>query len=124
CIPWRSLHDLILVHPDTKKRVDIFALSIYGLVIFPKALGYVDEAVTDLFDRLDKRIMPVPVILAETFRSLSACRSTELASRTRRDNIMVEKWIAILQNLKDKDVEWKAPWMVPDEILYRCGDFD
>ncbi|MFQ6667770.1 hypothetical protein Gotur_033676 [Gossypium turneri] len=32
---------------------------------------------------------------------------------------MVEKWIAILQNLKDKDVEWKAPWMVPDEILSR-----
>ncbi|MBA0876311.1 hypothetical protein Goshw_000223 [Gossypium schwendimanii] len=24
---------------NTKKRVDVFALSIYGLVIFPKALG-------------------------------------------------------------------------------------
>ncbi|MBA0754912.1 hypothetical protein Gogos_000036, partial [Gossypium gossypioides] len=77
CIPWRSLRDLILVHPDTKKKVDIFALSIYGLMIFPRALGYVDEAVTDLFDRLDKRVTPVPVILAETFRSLSACRSTD-----------------------------------------------
>ncbi|MBA0638455.1 hypothetical protein Godav_022262 [Gossypium davidsonii] len=30
----------------------------------------------------------------------------------------------ILQNLQDEDVEWKAPWMVLDEILYRCGDFD
>ncbi|XP_017617960.1 spindle pole body component 110-like [Gossypium arboreum] len=57
-----------------KKRVDIFALSIYGLVIFPKALGYVDEAVSDLFDRLDKRVTPIPAILQETFRSLSACR--------------------------------------------------
>ncbi|MBA0703259.1 hypothetical protein Goari_022564, partial [Gossypium aridum] len=46
--------DLILAHQDVKKRVDIFALSIYGLVIFPKALGRVDEAVLDLFDRLDK----------------------------------------------------------------------
>ncbi|MFQ6629586.1 hypothetical protein Gotur_007118 [Gossypium turneri] len=36
----------------------------------------------------------------------------------------MEKWMAILQNLKDEDVEWKAPWMVPDEILYRCGDFN
>ncbi|MBA0701632.1 hypothetical protein Goari_022196 [Gossypium aridum] len=36
----------------------------------------------------------------------------------------MEKWMAILQNLKDEDVEWKAPWLVPDEILYRCGDFD
>ncbi|MFQ6647705.1 hypothetical protein Gotur_027089 [Gossypium turneri] len=50
CISWRNLKDLILAHPDTKKKVDIFALSIYGLVVFPKALGHVDEAVTDLFD--------------------------------------------------------------------------
>ncbi|MBA0877040.1 hypothetical protein Goshw_011559, partial [Gossypium schwendimanii] len=42
CIPWKSLRDLILVHPDTRKRVNVFALSIYGLVIFPKALGHVD----------------------------------------------------------------------------------
>ncbi|MFQ6644820.1 hypothetical protein Gotur_019320 [Gossypium turneri] len=69
-----SKTDLILAHPDVKKRVDIFALSIYGLVVFPKALGHVDETVTDLFDRLDKRVSPVPVILAETFRSLNTCR--------------------------------------------------
>ncbi|MFQ6667446.1 hypothetical protein Gotur_033471 [Gossypium turneri] len=50
--------------------------NIYGLVVFPKALGYVDEAVTDLFDRLDKKVTPIPVILVETFRSLSACRKT------------------------------------------------
>ncbi|MBA0798544.1 hypothetical protein Gohar_009129, partial [Gossypium harknessii] len=25
CIPWKSLKDLILAHPDTKKRVDVFA---------------------------------------------------------------------------------------------------
>ncbi|MFQ6669403.1 hypothetical protein Gotur_034660 [Gossypium turneri] len=59
------------VAPRIKKRVDIFALSIYGLVIFPKALGHMDEAVSDLFDRLDKRVTPVPAILAKTFRSLN-----------------------------------------------------
>ncbi|MBA0672818.1 hypothetical protein Goklo_024354 [Gossypium klotzschianum] len=74
CIPWKNLKDLILAHLDTKKKVDIFTLSIYSLVVFPKDLGHVDEAVTDLFDRLDKRVTPVLVILAETFRSLSACR--------------------------------------------------
>ncbi|MBA0765560.1 hypothetical protein Gotri_014735 [Gossypium trilobum] len=63
-IPWKNLRDLILAHPDVKKGVDIFALSIYGLV---------DEAVSDLFDRLDKGVTPVPTILAETFRSLNAC---------------------------------------------------
>ncbi|MFQ6664389.1 hypothetical protein Gotur_031520, partial [Gossypium turneri] len=76
CISWKSLRDLILVHPDMKKKVDVFALSIYGLMIFSRALRYIDEAVIDLFDRLDKRVTPVPAILAETFRSLNACRST------------------------------------------------
>ncbi|MBA0673267.1 hypothetical protein Goklo_029565 [Gossypium klotzschianum] len=75
CIPWKSLRDLILVHPDMKKKVDVFALSIYWLLIFPRVLGYIDEAVTDLFDRLDKRVTPVLASLAETFRSLNACRS-------------------------------------------------
>ncbi|KAL1104721.1 hypothetical protein V6Z11_D04G085400 [Gossypium hirsutum] len=163
CIPWRSLKDAILTHPDVRKRLDIFALSIYGLVIFPKALEHVDEAVTDLFDRLDKKVSPIPAILAETFRSLSACRRTgegrfigcaqlllvwfyshfwkvdkvsyrvfsenysplkEIVATPRRDDISEEKWMAILQNLQEEDVEWRAPWLLPDEILYMCGNFD
>ncbi|MBA0845804.1 hypothetical protein Goarm_022578 [Gossypium armourianum] len=31
---------------------------------------------------------------------------------------------AILQSLQDEDVEWRAAWMIPYKILYRCGDFD
>ncbi|MFQ6668831.1 hypothetical protein Gotur_034330, partial [Gossypium turneri] len=66
----------IMAHPDTKKKVDVFALSIYGLVIFPKALGHIDEVVTDLFDQLYRRVTPTLAILAETFRSLSTCWRT------------------------------------------------
>ncbi|MFQ6624025.1 hypothetical protein Gotur_003649 [Gossypium turneri] len=76
----KNLKDLILAHPNTKKKVDVFALSVYGLVIFPKALGHVDEAFTDLFDRLDKRVTPVP----------------EIVAIPRRDDISEEKWMAIL----------------------------
>ncbi|MFQ6667008.1 hypothetical protein Gotur_033173, partial [Gossypium turneri] len=76
CVHWRSLKDAILMHPDVRKRLDVFALSIYSLVVFPNALGHVDEAVTDLFDQLDKKVTLIPANLAETFRSLSACRKT------------------------------------------------
>ncbi|KAG8472105.1 hypothetical protein CXB51_036832 [Gossypium anomalum] len=163
CIPWENLRDLVLTHPDERKRVDILALSIYGLVIFPKALRHVDESVIDLFERLEKGITPVPAILAETFRSLSTCRKTgegrfigcaqllmvwfhghfwkidkisyrvfsenysplkEEAAIQRREDISEEKWMEILQNLKEGDIEWRAYWMVPDEIMYRCGNFD
>ncbi|MFQ6662190.1 hypothetical protein Gotur_030082, partial [Gossypium turneri] len=93
----------ILTHPDVRKRLDVFALSIYGLVVFPKTLGYVDEAVTYLFDRLDKK---------------------EIVATPRRDDISKEKWMVILQNLQEEDIEWRAPWLLPDEILYRCGNFN
>ncbi|MBA0881076.1 hypothetical protein Goshw_028501 [Gossypium schwendimanii] len=113
------------------KRVDIFTLSIYGLVVFAKALGHVEEAIADLFDRLDKEVTPVPAILAETFRSLNACRRAEnysplkeLVATPRRDDITKEKWMMILQNLQEEDVEWRTPWMIPNEILHRCGEFD
>ncbi|XP_052478417.1 uncharacterized protein LOC128033958 [Gossypium raimondii] len=163
CIPWKNLKDLILAHPDMRKKVDVFALSIYGLIVFPRILGHVDEAVTDLFDWLDKRVTPVPVILAKTFRPLNACRRVgegrfigcaqlllvwfhshfwkvgkvsyrvfseiysplkEVVATTRRDDISEEKWMAIFQNLQEEDIEWRAPWLLPDDILYRCGDFD
>ncbi|MBA0784827.1 hypothetical protein Gotri_025295, partial [Gossypium trilobum] len=163
CIPWKKLKDLILAHPDARKKVDVFALSIYGLVVFPKTLGHVDETVTDLFDRLEKRVTPVPVILAETFRSLNACWRAgegrfigcaqlllawfhshfwkvdkvsyrvfsesysplkEIVATPRRDDVSEEKWIVIFQNLQEEDIEWRAPWLLPDEILYWCGDFD
>ncbi|MBA0755240.1 hypothetical protein Gogos_021060 [Gossypium gossypioides] len=31
--------------------------------------------------------------------------------------------MAILQNLQEEDVEWRAPWLLLDEILYQCSDF-
>ncbi|XP_012461461.1 uncharacterized protein LOC105781464 [Gossypium raimondii] len=163
CIPWRNLRDLILAHPDGKKKVDVFALSIYGLVIFPRALGYVDKTVSDLFDLLGKGVTPVPAILAETFRSLNVCGRAsegrfigcvqlliawfhihfwkvnkvsyrvfsghysslkEIVATPRRDDISEEILIAILQNLQEDDVEWRALWLIPDGILYCYGSFD
>ncbi|MBA0636332.1 hypothetical protein Godav_030001 [Gossypium davidsonii] len=108
CIPWKSLKDAILTHPNVRKRVDVFALSIYGLVVFPKALGHVDEAITNLFDPLDMRVTLISTILRKTFRSLSACRK-EIVATPRRDDISEEKWITILQNLQEEDIEWRAP---------------
>ncbi|XP_016733644.1 uncharacterized protein [Gossypium hirsutum] len=123
CIPWASLRDLILAHPNVKKKVDVFALSIYGLMIFPKAIGHIDEAVADLFDRISKENIPVDKIPCRVFfKDYSPLK--EAAATPRRDDITEERWIEILQNLREEDVMWKAPWMTPIEILYRCGSFD
>ncbi|MBA0754208.1 hypothetical protein Gogos_021616 [Gossypium gossypioides] len=125
CIPWKNLKDLILAHPDARKKVDVFALSIYGLVVFPKALGHVDEAVTDLFDRLDKRVTPVSAILTETFRSLNTCRIAEEGRFIGCAQLLLAWFHShFWKDLQEEDIEWRAPWLLLDEILYRCEDFD
>ncbi|KAG8478065.1 hypothetical protein CXB51_027363 [Gossypium anomalum] len=114
CISWDTLKGLILTHPDETKKVDVFALSLYGLMVFPRALGYMDEATMDLFHRLGKKVTSVP-----DYSPLK-----DIVASTRRVDVPEENWIALLQNLQLKDVEWRAPWMIPGEILYRCGSFD
>ncbi|MBA0834294.1 hypothetical protein Goarm_006662 [Gossypium armourianum] len=60
-------------------------------------------------------VTPVPIILAETFRSLSACR-----------RVSEGRFIGCAQLLLAWFYShfWKAHWMIPDEILYRYRDFD
>ncbi|MBA0632435.1 hypothetical protein Godav_001171, partial [Gossypium davidsonii] len=116
CIPWKSLWHLILAHPDTKKRVDVFALSIYGLVIFPKAPGHIDDAVSDLFGRLDKRVTPIPAILDKTFRSLNACRKVGEGRFIECAQLLLAWFYSYFwRSLQDEDVEWRAHWMIPNK---------
>ncbi|MFQ6657643.1 hypothetical protein Gotur_027233 [Gossypium turneri] len=30
----------------------------------------------------------------------------------------------ILAHPDEEDIEWRAPWLLPDDVLYRCRDFD
>ncbi|MFQ6659186.1 hypothetical protein Gotur_028177 [Gossypium turneri] len=128
CILWKNLKDLILADLDVWKRVDVLTLSIYGLVVFPKTLGHVDEAVTDLFDRLDKRVSPVPVILAKPFRSLNACRRAGEGRFIGCAQLLLawfhsHFWKVDKVSYREEDIDWRAPWLLPDEILYRSRQF-
>ena len=51
-----------------------FALAIYGLVIFPGMLGYIEMTVVDAFEQIQHDNNPSLNILVETFRSLNYCR--------------------------------------------------
>ncbi|MBA0786832.1 hypothetical protein Gotri_025306 [Gossypium trilobum] len=77
---------------------------------------------------LDKRVTPVPAILVDrvSYRVFSENYSPlkEIVATPRRDEILKEKRMTILQNIQEEDIEWRAHWLLSDEILYRCGDFD
>ncbi|MBA0575322.1 hypothetical protein Golob_024015, partial [Gossypium lobatum] len=58
CDPWFSLRELVQNYLDVLKIVDLFALAIYRLIVFPKALGHVEVAVVDFFEKLRQGINP------------------------------------------------------------------
>ena len=64
-IPWDLFQHYILEYLEEDRALDIFTLAIYGLVIFLKAIGYVEAAVIDLFDQIGKQANSVPSIIVE-----------------------------------------------------------
>ena len=57
--------------------LDVFALVIYGLVIFPKVSGHVEVVVIDVIKKIEGQSNPMPAIVVETFRTLNFCRRNE-----------------------------------------------
>ncbi|XVF04509.1 hypothetical protein REPUB_Repub05bG0089000 [Reevesia pubescens] len=52
----------------------IFALAIYGLVVFPIVKRHVKKVVVDFLEEAEKNCNPTLGILVETIRLLNFCR--------------------------------------------------
>ncbi|MBA0878558.1 hypothetical protein Goshw_019343, partial [Gossypium schwendimanii] len=50
--------------------------------------------------------------------------SSDVRSFYSHGGMTSKKWMAILQNLREEDIKWRASWLLPNEILYRCDNFD
>ncbi|MBA0880628.1 hypothetical protein Goshw_006057 [Gossypium schwendimanii] len=125
CVHWKSLKDIILVHPARVMPVPAILAETFLSLNACRRVGegrFVRCAQLLLawfhshFWRVDKVSYR---IFSKNYLPLK-----EEVATPRRDDISMEKWMAILQGLQEEDIEWRAPWLLPDEILYRCGDFD
>ncbi|XVF04718.1 hypothetical protein REPUB_Repub05bG0109300 [Reevesia pubescens] len=63
---------------NKEQSMELFPLSVYGLVIFSKVLGHIEISMIDFFGQLNgKKINPAPSIVAETISTLNFCRKKE-----------------------------------------------
>ncbi|XVF20775.1 hypothetical protein REPUB_Repub12eG0032400 [Reevesia pubescens] len=76
-ISYDFLRKFMNQHAEEKRIKDIFALAVYGLVIFSRASPTIDVAVVAFIDQIGSGMNPVPAILAETFRTLSYYRQNK-----------------------------------------------
>ena len=74
CVQYDFLKSFIIENNHDDPIIDVFVLVVYGILIFPQSLGYVDVAVVDLIEQIDNQVNLVPAIVAETIRSLNYCR--------------------------------------------------
>ena len=74
CVQYDFLERYIIENNNDDRVIDIFALVVYGTLIFPQSPGYIDAAVVDLIEQIDNQVNPIPAIIAETIRSLNYCR--------------------------------------------------
>ncbi|KAG8500655.1 hypothetical protein CXB51_002625 [Gossypium anomalum] len=138
CISWDALKGLILTHPDETKKVDVFALSFKRVTSVPAILAETFRSLGTCRKTSVGRFVGCAQLLLAWFYShfrlidRVICRVffkdysplKDIVTSTRRVDVPEENWIALFQILQSKDVEWRAPWMIPGEILYRCGNFD
>ncbi|MFQ6621728.1 hypothetical protein Gotur_002689 [Gossypium turneri] len=79
-------------------------------------------------DRIYSKAINVPIFLRKLMNITGTSEQWVTAWIKQKGDSRYIPW----KNLKDlilahsdeKDIEWRAPWLLLDEVLYRCGDFD
>ncbi|MBA0628791.1 hypothetical protein Godav_023440 [Gossypium davidsonii] len=77
------------------RHLALFAFAVYGLIVFPKALGYVFVLST----------RPIEEFLESKWPP----------------NQSIEEWFQNLSTLTYQEIEWRAPWMIRSTVLIRCS---
>ena len=74
CVQCDFLERYIIENNNDDQVKDIFALVVYGTLIFPQSPGYIDATVVDLIEQIDNQANPVPAIIVKIIWSLNYCR--------------------------------------------------
>ena len=56
CVQYDFLESFIIENNNDDRIIDIFTLVVYGTLIFPQSLGYIDAAVVDLIEQIDNQV--------------------------------------------------------------------
>ncbi|MBA0753499.1 hypothetical protein Gogos_020021 [Gossypium gossypioides] len=104
------------------RHLRLFAFFVYGLIVFPKALGYASLELADFLFQIEKGVNPAPTILAETIILLNSIRRKgdgcflgcaqpieEFLEIEWPPNQSIEEWVQNLSTLTYQKIEWRAP---------------
>ena len=64
CVQNDFLEGYIIQNKHDDRVIDIFALVVYGTLVFSQSPEHVDAVVVDLIEQIDNQVNPVPAIIA------------------------------------------------------------
>ncbi|MBA0857208.1 hypothetical protein Goshw_008965 [Gossypium schwendimanii] len=133
CISWSNIRDA-MGKANGDRHLSLFAFAIYGLIVFPKALGYVSVELADFLFHIEKVVNLTPEVLAETIISLNFIRRKgdrrflgctqpikEFLESEWPPNQSIEEWVQNLSALTCQEIERRVPWMIRSTVLIGCG---
>ncbi|MBA0673368.1 hypothetical protein Goklo_029023 [Gossypium klotzschianum] len=77
--PYISLSDIrdVMGKANGDRHLELFVFTIYGLIVFPKALGYVSVELANFLFQIEKVVNSAPAVLAETIISVNFIKRKE-----------------------------------------------
>ncbi|MBA0761468.1 hypothetical protein Gotri_024116, partial [Gossypium trilobum] len=111
------------------RHLSLFAFAIYGLIVFPNALGYVSVELADFLFQIEKMLLFVWMkshfwCLCKRFRQVfvpSTKPIEEFLESEWPSNQSIDEWFQNLSTLTYQEIEWRAPQMIRSTVLIGCG---
>ena len=77
CLPWDFVKKFLPKCEDEEWVFNVFAMAVYGMVIYPKVLNHMEVMVVDLVEQVSNQADFVLAIITETIHLLNFCRRKE-----------------------------------------------
>ncbi|KAH1032446.1 hypothetical protein J1N35_044620 [Gossypium stocksii] len=107
CISWSDIRDA-MGKASGDRHLALFVFAIYGLIVFPKALGYLFIWMKSNFRCLYKHFRQV---FAPSTRPIEEFLESEWPP-----NQLIKEWVQNLSTLTYQEIEWRAPWMIQSTV--------
>ncbi|MBA0789162.1 hypothetical protein Gotri_006833 [Gossypium trilobum] len=116
---------------SSDRHLALFAFAVYGLIVFPKALGYVSIELTDFLLQIKQGFLFVWMkshfrCLYKRFRQVfvpSTRPIEEFLESEWPPNQSIEEWFQNLSTLTYQEIEWRAPLMIRSTVLIECDGY-
>ncbi|KAG8486895.1 hypothetical protein CXB51_020387 [Gossypium anomalum] len=110
CIPWSSLRELVLNHPDMLKKGKFIRVG------HLRCAQLLNVWILSHFWKVKRTPFHM---FSKTFSLVEAYLKKEWPKE-----VTEQHWVSVFQNLRAEDKTWRAPWIRPSVLLYKVEDQD